>query len=373
MRPSALLAAGLGLLLLAPDGRAQCPNDDALGNTTPSTAWPLPPGASAFASLVLADPTAPGATDNDYFSFDLGPGATASFVFDQPSSDPIFVQIYTPGVSFIQGTPVFTGPLEYDFTNPDAVANTYLLRVANPLSSCIEYSFDAFVDPCTSDDVLENFDACDDALTLPPAPTVEYAQLAVLSGDEDWFDVFVPPGATFQADIAFVDADGDIDMTLVDATGGGCGTTLQTSQSTSDAESVLFTNAGASPMDLRVGVYLFSGTCNTYSLDWSVTAAPDDALEDNDDLCSPTISAAPGVYEDLVVYDADSDYYLQQLDPGGRIRYTIDFAHADGDLDMRLWDVTNGCASATLIASSRRRSGSRRPRRPRAGRWLRGS
>ena len=270
----------------------------------------------------------------------------------------LYIQFYTAGVVLISGTNPNNGVAQLSYTNPLNVSTTIflLVRSAATPSGCGDYRLFSSIQACPGDDLLENFDDCNSSLPLANVSAVQQRRLAVLDGDDDWFDIPLQPGERLDASIFFEHARADIDLYLRDQTGGTCGNTLTSGVSTTDHEMVMYTNNTNGPMDIAVGVVFFGTVngdlCNDYELAYEVIAAPgDDPFENNDDICSP----APidlGVFNDLIVFENDSDFYSFDVFTNERAKLAVDFTHTNGDIDLRLWDVSAGCANAILVDSS---------------------
>lgn len=360
--PRLLLPILTGALVAAPAVLAQgCPNDDPLepnnniGQATPSGATPA--GVN-FAGLVLLD-TGSGGGQFDDFSVQLEPGetlnATATF---GPTVTTVGLQVLDGSNNSLQFAFSGAGGSEtISFVNNTGQANTFFLDVQNTATTgCIEY--DLFIQRtfCPGDDNLENFDSCESSFGLG-GTSGTLPSLAVLSGDDDYFGLPLMPGETVTARIEFDHSTADVDLQLFDETSGSCGSSIASSTSTADFEEISYTNASAGFQALVLRTYLFNGSCNGYSLTWNVAPADPcfgaDMFEPNDDICSPGSSPDFGIYDNLSVSSGDSDFQSQGvINPGNRVTVSIDFVDADGDIDLRLWDVTNGCANAVLLDSS---------------------
>jgi hypothetical protein len=73
----------------------------------------------------------------------------------------------------------------------------------------------------------------------------------------------------------------------------------------------------------------------------------DDALEDND-ACNSAVALGTGVTSNLVASGADVDYYSTTVVGPTTLTVDVSFTHADGDVDVRLWDAS----CSTLLDSS---------------------
>jgi V8-like Glu-specific endopeptidase len=79
----------------------------------------------------------------------------------------------------------------------------------------------------------------------------------------------------------------------------------------------------------------------------------DDWMESNDACSSPrTVSA--GVYRNLIVKSSDPDWYRLSVPAGKRLRITLQFTHAYGDIDMKLRRTCSGApvASSTGVGNT---------------------
>ena len=103
---------------------------------------------------------------------------------------------------------------------------------------------------CT-DDAYEQNDSLEEAAAISEG---SFDGLMICADDEDWFVVSGP----FTASISFTHANGDLDMTVMDASG----TTLDDSQGMGDSETVQVDASG----DLFVQIYGYSSAENGYSL-----------------------------------------------------------------------------------------------------------
>ncbi len=124
-----------------------------------------------------------------------------------------------------------------------------------------------------SDDAFEPNDSCNQATSIAPGT---YMNRVVKSVSEDWYRFNLPTGANITINLTFNHAWGDIDCQLY----RGCGGTLvASSTSSTNNESINYTNNGASG-DFYLRVYLHNDTRNQYDLS-IVTGAPgNDACND---------------------------------------------------------------------------------------------
>ncbi len=333
---------------------AQCPNDDGVDNHTTATAEQLPPGAtSIFNRTIMGVWTGNAGPSVDWFRFDVGPGATASFDTAYDSSQTgLYIQQYDTNLNFIQGSDPNSGLAALNYTNTSNVQETFYLIVAagSMASSCGDYQLESRIDACPGDDLLENNESCQQAFPLANVQTTQLQRLAALDGDHDWFETTLAPGAQLDVTIFFDHSRADLDLSLWD---GICtGSSLVTSASTTNDEFVTYVNTTGASQSIAIWVRFYGSSagnvCNDYELAWEVVDAPDDAFEDNDDIGSPS-SIDVGVYPDLIVRDGDSDFYYFTTNEEEAI-LVADFVHADGDIDLALWELGSG--TPTLVDTS---------------------
>ena len=207
-------------------------------------------------------------------------------------------------------------------------------------------------DPCQMavDDGLEDNDDC----TTPNVQGVgTNMDLFVSKTDSDFYQVTVPAGEIITVDLAFIDANGDIDLTLNDL---GCVTQLDGSFSVGDAEQVMWNNTTGAAADVIIEVYVFTGSdldCNDY--DMTISTAPDpclmavdDGLEENDDCSTPNVQGA-GSNVGLFISLSDPDYYEVTVPANDRITVDLLFDFTIGDIDLTLFDA--GCGTALAFGS----------------------
>jgi hypothetical protein len=205
----------------------------------------------------------------------------------------------------------------------------------------------ALAQACEAPDAYEPNDDCLAAVTLSAGAalglTVQGAA-ATTGPDADHYAVSVAPGEALQVDAIFSTSLGDIDLELF--ADSSCLSLVDASYSLSDDEHVDYVNTGGAPEQLVLVVSGFGAgfTCNDYDL--LVVLGPDpcaallsDPAEDNDD-CSMAAPLFGGLTEDLNVSLTDPDWYHIALGAGASLAVELHFTHAQGDLDLRIWD---GC------------------------------
>jgi trypsin-like peptidase len=105
---------------------------------------------------------------------------------------------------------------------------------------------------------------------------------------------------------------------------------------------------GASSCSNTTGIDEYGKFGDSYSLiSGYLQRGSDDYLED-DDSCGGARLLTPSYYGGLVLKSTDPDWYRIDVPPASRFAATIAFTHANGDIDMALYD---GCGGP-LVASS---------------------
>jgi hypothetical protein len=168
-----------------------------------------------------------------------------------------------------------------------------------------------------------------------------YTDLVVCNLDWDWYEFDLVTGETVTFDVLFSHAEGDVDAELQDTLGN----VLDTSASSTDDEVVSYTATGDDKVYLVVELTQDLGSTpgNTYEVDVSVSSGPeciDDAEEHNDTALTATVLPGAGYNTDLVSCDGDMDWFELALLADETLTIDALFAHAEGDIDIFLKDVT---------------------------------
>ena len=202
---------------------------------------------------------------------------------------------------------------------------------AGAVASCIgPYS------NCVSDYLEPN----DDCFIATAVSAGSYAGLNICDSLDDYYRVTVGPYQHLTWDLSFVHATGDIDCNLFDVT---CSNQLDGSYSTTNAESVEWTNTSNVPVDVKLHVYLYCCAVNN-AYDMNITldsCAADDAYENNDD-CSAAYPIGDGTIPGLLISAMDKDHYSTCVAAGATIDVSLLFTNANGDTDCFLWDAADG-------------------------------
>jgi len=203
------------------------------------------------------------------------------------------------------------------------------------------------------EDAFEDNDSCatSSAVLAPFAAT----GLAVYRTDPDYFALTVAPGEELVVDALFSHSVADVEVWIYDRNGacGGIFTFLANGTTSTDNESVTWTNLGATPAEVAVKVEIFPGDlsrCNNYDL--SIATSPststcdpaldDDGLEENDS-CASAVPLPVGVTPNLWVSRLDGDFYRTTLQPGENLDARVLFSHSASDIDIFLYRASGPC------------------------------
>lgn len=199
---------------------------------------------------------------------------------------------------------------------------------------------------------VDSFEPNNDLANANDVAPGTYPELTLCSGEDtnDFYALFLEAGDAITVEIFFTDADGDIDLRLLDTDGV---TTLDSSLSSSDNEEVSATVQNTGFHFIRTN--FFGGGRNQY--DMVITApereAPvceDDLFEDDDD----ALSATP-LTEDIIDRTSctgDEDWYVINVPEGQVLDATLSFVHADGDLQLELIDLDGETVLLTANTSN---------------------
>jgi hypothetical protein len=166
--------------------------------------------------------------------------------------------------------------------------------------------------------------------------------------DEDWYRVDVAPGRMLlMITCSFTHAEGDIDMALYDA--GGNQLALSAGVGDGEAISHMATSPGA--YFVRVYGYIYSGDLGSaYDLQYH-SELSDDAYEENDSqMFAWNLGAAGGIWLSSFSgagIQGDEDWYSFSVLPGHlQISATCRFVHAEGNIDLALYDAGGQLAAS---------------------------
>ena len=166
-----------------------------------------------------------------------------------------------------------------------------------------------------------------------------YDGLTLHDNDSDFYAVRLEEGEQLDARLAFSNADGDLTLLAFDADEK----IVDMGISSSDDEMV--TVVANRTETHYLGVFGDdSNVTNEYRLEVGDEAVSNDGFElhvdrfePNDHLDQPSM-ISEGAYGDLTVRKGDNDLYVIDLEEGDRLETTIEFDHAEGDLNLAVFD-----------------------------------
>ncbi len=313
-------------------------------NETCATAAPIGTGTTTGLNID------PGTLDFYSINLAAGDAIQVDFTFLHADGD-VDLRLEAPCGTTRASSGSVTDNESASWTNTTGVAQDVVIR-ANRFGSqlCTPYDITiAITTPpsCVDDDASTN-DTCATAQSISAGSSLR----TVTDVSEDWYTISVADGDTVIFDVLFATVDGDIDLDLE----GPCGTSLDSSGSTTDDEQVEWANTTGMAMDVKLRVFLFSGTCNNYEVVTTVgetacLTATDDGEEEND-TCLTAVVPSANPLTGLFVSKSDRDYYgPYTINDMEQIDVSVLFTHADGDIDIRLLNTTN-CTSSLASSGS---------------------
>lgn len=324
-----------------------CPGEDILGDIGQCTTAFEPAGAFGR----LDDLAVFGGNSYDYFRFSLDANETlrTSVFFDDALGDiDLVLRQYDAGCG--QNLAFSTTPTDDEeivYVNNSGAPLDVLLQVDLVDGAfCADYDLEWERSFCPGDDAFEPNDSCGAALPLD-AMTSPMGTLTVRLDDEDHYSITVAPGERLEASIAFSHGSADLDLQLFERVGGSCGSSLTSSQSTSNEETVAWTNVTGTPATIVINPYVYafsSGSCAGYTLAWTKSSSPcfpDDPVMGSTFGGGPLYSGTDTAFVDglRAVTGADDHFRVSTTVPEEVRTVRIDFSHAEGDIDIEAYEV----------------------------------
>jgi len=182
------------------------------------------------------------------------------------------------------------------------------------------------------------FEPDDDFANATAISSGTYDGLEITQDDTDFYAVDVESDDALSASVQFAHADGNLDLFLINPSQDEV---VQVSDTETDNETITYPTTESGTYYLAVVGY--QGATAPYNLTVSITGdSPSEApqtgdLEPNNDFISAT-QISPGTYTGLEITQNDSlDFYAAELDSGEVLSASIQFAQANGDLDLVLF------------------------------------
>lgn len=324
-----------------------CQPDSFEENNNADTASVVAPGS--FNGLSIC------AGDEDFFAIQAGAGDNLEInVLFTDADGNLDIELIDPNQNRF-GVGRSNSDNERIFAENLPLSGTYLLKVNGFEGAENSYNLDISLevnqDNTCADDSFEENDAASSAASIAPQT---FEDLVVCPGDPDFFKIRAERGERIAVTATFTQADGDLDLTIIAPDGETVLARGLTDTDNEDAQTPMLEVSGDYIIAVA-GVDPAAG--NTYDLTVTKEDAPvvnnceDDNFEDNDSR-DQTTTLAPGLIDSLVVCPGDEDWYAVGLNAGDDISVEIDFTHADGDLDLVLYQPEN----PEPIAASRTRT-----------------
>ena len=240
-----------------------CPSDRLENNDSLDGAEPLPP--ELYTGLNVCE------DDEDWYRVTLDAGATITvdLEFSHAEGD-IDMRFLDSSGSPLRSSTSGTDDESIEYTAE--TSGTYYIRVYlfADRGSSVGNDYDILVtvdsgsgpsDSCEEDDRLEENDSFEDGAFLGPEL---YTRLLACPGDEDFYTILLADGETVSVTLTFSDAEGDIDLRLLDESE----TVVASSLSVTDDEEIVFTSEGLEFYRIRVNLPVDDGDVpgNSYDM-----------------------------------------------------------------------------------------------------------
>ena len=181
------------------------------------------------------------------------------------------------------------------------------------------------------DDSSEDNDNEGEATFLTSGITL--ADRTVCDGDDDYFFLFASAGKLITVDVSFIDADGDIDVQLIQ----NGGTVVESATSTTNNETMTFLPTASQFYYARV--YMVGADTNDYDITMTVDSCTDDGNEPNNtQFAAAAITSGNQISGQTCSGVNADDWYSFPVTAGQLIDADLLFTHAAGDLELRLYD-----------------------------------
>lgn len=200
--------------------------------------------------------------------------------------------------------------------------------------------------PCMSDSYEPN----DSIATARGIMTGIHSTLWVCNSDSDYFSFMANAGDALNFDLNYLPNEGDIAASLMSASGN----VLASSLSHATGGSLTYTVNSSGIYYLQVYLLSDTGTVNgnAYSLDARIGSTSATCSLDRFEPNDARSAAAPvsnRAYINLFSCSTDDDYYIINVSSGDRITIRLDFSHAEGDIDLWLYEPGGFSAVASSV------------------------
>jgi len=272
-----------------------------------------------------------GPEDEDWYRFAVAEGEvlSAEVLFDDEDGRLGVELVDSAGVVLAGGAPVPAGRRAWMEAAADG---DYYVRIWLEVGEePLEYHLATWA--CV-DDALEDNDSPDQAVWLPP-PVSVFDLGTCRPGEEDWFVLpGLMAGDLLKVRATFASWDGDVDLELF----GPDDELLGAGTNTGPLETLVWLVQQDGDHLLRLWLAADPGVPGTsYDLDIDLGMPPGDCgsdlFEPNDDPAEPQPITST-LYEGLAICEGEQDWYEFEARGGDQIDVWVDFAHAEGDIDL---------------------------------------
>lgn len=177
----------------------------------------------------------------------------------------------------------------------------------------------------------------------------QYGALSLCPGDTDWYQIRVNQGDGIEADITFDDEVGDIDLKLYRLNNGQLteeGLTQIDSSNSVNGQETVYARLASETDTYYIKVYHFRDqpVVQPYSLTVNVfNQCQDDVInlfygEHNDEYSASNSLREEDAFISRQLCDYDEDWYVFTQENNRKARIDLIFDHAQGDLELSLYD-----------------------------------
>lgn len=215
---------------------------------------------------------------------------------------------------------------------PHGVGDASTFTDVDPPSRHHWYRVEAWLDDRYEDNDIEG--------EARPVGNGAHDELIRCPADPDWFLLDACIGDPLDVSIVHSAAEGDLDLRLYDPLGA----LVAESATGGDTERVVHVADEAGHHRVEISMLADVGAVVGSPYRLSVSGVGGDAscrpdvFEPNQDALSPA-PITPGRYEDLTACPEESDFYAVELIAGQTIDLLVEFTHAEGDIDLNLYDT----------------------------------
>ena len=215
----------------------------------------------------------------DFYSVSLEPhsGLVLDVLFEHAVAD-LDLVVYDNMQNILEASLSVTDDERVILGNCTAAPIDLFVQISNIGGTCAEYDLLLRVDPLFGDDALEENDDCASAADLPLDVTRDLVLRPVYCDtadepDDDFYRLRLADGAALTVDVLFDHDTADVDLALLDLSGGCPGVLLDESRSVDDNETVRWLNGTGGAVDVLLHVEFVEGASVPYDMRANVGGA----------------------------------------------------------------------------------------------------